>query len=359
MKILDELMHSLCDVQYGFPDKKGGNLLLSDPKKYDREFFDFYYLQTPSELVKNKCGVCWDFVEFERDFLEKRGIAVWTYFICTYDGGNLPSHTFLVVKEDQQFYYFEYSWNKYRGIYKYSSLKELLLDVKKNFIESHSSSPDAYTFVYLYSKPKSHLSCIEFYQHAEKGCLQKLNSPLYFYHLANKNAFLENGLYSLQYMYDHQLFDLFDKSVEKYKHRIVGEWKTKYYQRDVSSLTREEVIDALNSFRGEYGSRYIYFFRYPPKKSLGDRMSRILEDKVIYRINICDEEVQRCIKDIFYGYHEGELLDHNYYKKVTEKEYFSSYDDTIEMNFSKINHIAIAFQDDFCPLSFLEQEKEY
>lgn len=62
--------------------------------------------------------------------------------------------------------------------------------------------------------------------------------------------------------YDHQLFD---KSVEKYKHRIGGEWKIKYYQRDVSSLTREEV--------------------------------------------------QRCIKDIFYGYHEVKLLDHNYYKK--------------------------------------------
>jgi len=361
MKILNELIEVMKPFQYGFPDQDGSNMIESNPLKYDRDFARFYYLQTPEELALSQCGVCWDQVEFERDFLEKRGVSVETYFVCTYDGDNLPSHTFLVVEENHQFYWFEHSWGEYKGICKYDSLKNLLSDVKKKFIDSHSASLDAYTFVYRYDKPQFHISCMDFYKHAERGSLMKLNEPFYFYHLVPKDASITTGLYSLAYMYRHKLFDLFDKATEKYRARIVGEWNTKYRGRNETSLTREEIMDALISFRGEYGSEYIYFFRYPPKKSLGERMAKILENKIILRINIQDEEVQKGIQDIFYGYEgscsDGKLLDKEYYLNVGEEEYFSKYDDSLEMNFVTLNHIAISFQDEFCPITFLEQEK--
>jgi len=361
MQILDELMEVMNPFRYGFPNQDGSNMIETDFLKYDREFDQFYYLQTPLELTLSQCGVCWDQVEFERDFLEKRGVSVGTYFICTYDGDNLPSHTFLVLEEDEKFYWFEHSWGKYQGIHAYSSLKELLLDVKKKFIQSHSASKGAYTFVYRYTKPEAHISCLDFYHHAEAGTLMKLNEPLYFYHLVDRNASFRDGLYSLAYMYRHQLFDLFDQSVEKYRARIALEWHTPYQGRDASSLTRREILDALKSFRGEFGASYIYFFRYPPKRKLGTRMAHILENKVILRINTHDEEVERHIKDIFYGYEgshrDGKILDEEYYENVTEEEYFSTYDDEAELNFSGLNHIAIAFQDDFCPFRFLEEEK--
>ncbi len=363
MKVLHDLMDVMRPIRYGFPDQDGFNLLESDPEKYDREFCDFYYLQTPSELAESQCGVCWDQAEFERDFLEKRGVSSQTYFICTYDGDHLPSHTFLVVEEKNKFYWFEHSWGIYQGIYEYASLKELLLDVKQKFLDSHETSQDAYTFVYLYDKPSFHIDCDSFYAYVEKGQLMKLNAPLYFYHLVDKNANLEKGLYSLQYMYRHQLFDLFDKSVEKYKSRIVSSFHIPKYQgRDENSLSREEILDALSIFRGEFGPSYLYFFRYPPQKSLGNRMAEVLEKKDIYRININDEEVERNIKDIFYGYEgshsDGVCLDQAYYEIVSEEEYFSKYDDTLDMNFRTLNHIAVAFLDDFCPISFLEKEKE-
>ena len=47
--------------------------------------------------------------------------------------------------------------------------------------------------------------------------------------------------------------------------------------------------------------------------------------------------------------------DKKYYEEVSCKEYFSMYDDSLGMNFSTINHIAIVFKDDYCPIEFLEK----
>ena len=86
--------------------------------------------------------------------------------------------------------------------------------------------------------------------------------PLYFYHLVNKDADLSIGLLSLKYMYDHGLYEEFDKYTDKYKYRIVNSWQIeKYAGRKEESLTREEILDALNIFRGAEGTNYIYFFK--------------------------------------------------------------------------------------------------
>lgn len=182
--------------------------------------------------------------------------------------------------------------------------------------------------------------------------------PLYFYHVVDKNADLSSGLLSLKYMYDHKMFELFDKNVEKYKDRIVNFWNIPKY-KGKKELTREEYLDGLKTFRGAYGDRYIYFFRFPPKKELGPRMEELLKHKAIVRIDTNDERVQEKIDDIFYGFDmshsDNKLLDRTYYENITEEEYFSKYDDTLQMNFATLNHIGIAFRDGYCPKEFLER----
>ena len=217
-----------------------------------------------------------------------------------------------------------------------------------------------FTFIYKYEQPNYHITCADYYKYCEQGILMKLNEPLYFYHVVNKSADLSVGLLSLKYMYDHNMFSLFDKYTDKYRNRIVNDWHIdKYSNRDSLSLTREEILDGLELFRGVYGPSYIYFFKYPLTKKLGSKIEKLLIEKDIYRININDEEIQRKIKDIFYGYwnsnSDNELLNKKYYEKVTKKEYFSQYNDNLEMNFSTLNHIAIAFNDDYCPITFLEK----
>ncbi len=352
---VNEIMNIMENITYGFKNKNGDNILDIDPDWN----FDEYYLQTPDELLRKKCGVCFDQVELERKLFKNKNIDFKTYFICTYDGDMLPSHTFLVYQDKDKYCWFEHSWGRYRGIHKYNTNLELLLDVKDKFRSEHTYvSGEAYTFIHEYSKPKSHISCTEFYRYMETQKLIKLNSPLYFYHLVNKDANINPGLISLQYMYNKKMYDLFDKSVLKYKERIINDWNINKY-KGKESLSREDYIDALNIFRGHHGSNYIYFFRYPLYKKLGSKINELSKYKDIYRININDEELQKRILDIFYGFDmsnsDNKMLDKKYYENVTKNEYFSNYDDNEEMNFSKLNHIAISFSGCYCPKKFLEK----
>lgn len=188
--------------------------------------------------------------------------------------------------------------------------------------------------------------------------INKLNEPLYFYHLVNKNIDISKGLFSLKYMFDHELFDLFDVNVSKYKERIVNYWNIEKY-KNRKELSREEYIDALNIFRGQYGASYIYFFKFPPYKELGNNMEKILENKDIYRININDEKVRNHIIDIFYGYHmsnsDNVLLNKSYYENITKNEYFKNYNDNKKPIFASLNHIGIVFRDDYCPIDLIEK----
>ncbi len=355
LKELDELMR---EINYGVPNEQNENLL--DLMDEDEAFNKYYRLQTPEELLQSKLAVCWDQVELEREFLTKKKIDTKTFFICTYDNDNIPSHTFITFKDGEKIYWYEHSWFENKSTHEYNTLKELLKDVKQKFIESHETNLDAPTLIYEYTTPPIHLNCEEFYKFAETGKLMKVNEPLYFYHLVPKNTELNPGILSLQYMYDNKMYDLFDKYTEKYKTRIVNTWNIeKYKGRKEETLTRKEIIDALKIFRGEYGASYIYFFKFPPKSSLGPKMKEILNYKDIYRININDEEIILKMKDIFYGFKNSnsdeEILTKSYYENITEEEYFNNYDDTLEMNYSTLSHISIAFESDYCPSSFIEK----
>lgn len=352
---VNEIMKIMENITYGFKNSVGENILDINPN-WD---FSFYYLQTPDELIRTKCGVCFDQVELERKLFKEKNINFKTYFIYISDGDMMPSHTFLVYKDNDTYCWFEHSWGMHKGIHKYKSELELLLDVKKKFFLSHSYvSEDANLFVYEYAKPKSHISCTEFYQYMETQKLIKLNEPLYFYHLVDKKVNMKNGLISLQYMHNNKMYDLFDKYVLKYKDRITNDWNIEKYAGK-KTLTREEYIDALKIYRGIEGANYIYFFKYPLYKKLGNKINELAKNKDIYRININDEELQKRILDIFYGFDmsnsDNKVLNKKYYEIITKEKYFEKYDDNEKMNFSKLNHIGISFKDGNCPLKYLEK----
>lgn len=81
----------------------------------------------------------------------------------------LPSHTFLIYQENNNYYWFEHSWNKYKGIHKYKTKEELLLDVKNKFInENNYVSKSANFYIYGYKKPHYHIKCMDFYNYITK-----------------------------------------------------------------------------------------------------------------------------------------------------------------------------------------------
>ncbi len=160
-------MAMMQDIEYGFKDELGNNLI-NDLEKWDNEFNNFYYLQTPEELLKTKCGVCWDQVELERKLFQDENIACQTYFIFMVDNDMLPSHTFLTFQDNNKYYWFEHSWGVYQGIHEYNTKEELLKDVISKFKADHEEvASSAPLYLYEYVKPQDHLTCDEFYQYIE------------------------------------------------------------------------------------------------------------------------------------------------------------------------------------------------
>ena len=155
---LEEVMNLLSDIKYGYMNNAGNGCYSFDT------FDDDYVLQSYKDMLKTKTGVCFDQVELERHYLYNRDIT--SYFICYY-GEFLQSHTFLVVKENNKYIWFEHAWEKYRGIYEYNSLDELLNDVKNKFMNEYNILDKDKILLKSYSKPKSGINLSEYFKWVE------------------------------------------------------------------------------------------------------------------------------------------------------------------------------------------------
>lgn len=154
------------DIEYGWVDKNNHKYSIIDDT-----FSNKFILQSPSEVIKNKVGVCWEQVELERYYFNSHNSNVKTYFIVYDDGNKCPTHTFLTYEKNNKFYWFEHSWERFRGIHEYNSLNELLDDVKEKFIKYELSDKCVLKnlMLYEYKKPKYHISVQEFYNHCNNS----------------------------------------------------------------------------------------------------------------------------------------------------------------------------------------------
>lgn len=160
-----EVMELMKDIKYGWIDK--------DNNKYIDDFELFsekYILQSPTEIIKNKVGVCWDQVELERYYFKSNDWNIKTFFLIHYDGDKSPTHTFLTFEKDNKHYWFEHSWGTFVGIHEYNTEKELLLDIKNKFIKNDLNNyiPE-HLDLHQYKKPKYHISVQDFFNHCDSG----------------------------------------------------------------------------------------------------------------------------------------------------------------------------------------------
>lgn len=168
-----EIMGLMNEINYGWIDKKS-----KLHKEVNNLFSDNYILQTPKEVVKNKVGICWDQVELERYYFKNNDWNIKTYFIVHYDNDKCPTHTFLTYRKNDKIFWIEHSWEMFRGIHQYSSIKELLIDVRNKFVENEldNSYNQNNLVIYEYRKPKFHISVQQFYKHCESGFSIDLNN---------------------------------------------------------------------------------------------------------------------------------------------------------------------------------------
>ena len=162
----NEIMNLMNNIDYGWIDKSGKQY-----KVVNELFSDNYVLQSPKEIIKSKLGVCWDQVELERYYFNSMDLNIKTYFLCHYDNQKCPSHTFLIYENNSKVYWFEHSWEQYKGVHQYDTLKELLVDVRNKFIETelNNNYDKKNLMLYEYDKPKYRISVKEFYKHCESN----------------------------------------------------------------------------------------------------------------------------------------------------------------------------------------------
>lgn len=167
-----EITNLMKEIKYGWIDKNNNKYTI-----VNEDFSNHYILQSPKEVIKTKLGVCWDQVELERYYFKGNDWNVKTYFLVHYGNDKCPTHTFLTFEKNNKHYWFEHSWEKFRGIHEYNSINELLLDVRKKFIsyELNNQYEKSNLVLREYKKPKYHISVQEFYKHCEKGKVIDLN----------------------------------------------------------------------------------------------------------------------------------------------------------------------------------------
>lgn len=176
--------------------------------------------------------------------------------------------------------------------------------------------------------------------------LFKISTFRFFFHLLPKGSSTQGGIKSLEWYYWNDR-KMFRKYSEKYINRLCGGWGI-YPENRINDLSDEEIFNGINQFRNsKSGCNQIYLFRYPPYKSLGPKMKKILETRDLYVINI-DNKVLRSKIVIDWGYENsftgGTPLTEDYYRSITKEEYFSKYTES-ESNrllFSYLNHISIS-----------------
>lgn len=85
----------------------------------DDAFTDNFRLLSPTEFEKYKGGVCWDYVVYEAYYFNKHfsDIPYSVYFEVLDNKADCPTHTFLIFRYDNKYYWFESSWKPMCGIY--------------------------------------------------------------------------------------------------------------------------------------------------------------------------------------------------------------------------------------------------
>lgn len=178
----NELLNFMSNnIEYGYLSKTGKLYHTSD-KDYDSKWFSEYKLQNVKELLNNHCGNCWDQVELEREWFTNHNYEIKTIYEMVelnYEN-NYPTHSFLIYKDNNKYYWFENSDYNNRGIHTFDNFDELIKYQYNKYLELlkelNIKSNEVNNIVLKeFNKPKSGITASEYIEHVMKSKTIKLN----------------------------------------------------------------------------------------------------------------------------------------------------------------------------------------
>jgi len=146
------------NIQYGYLGKD--NIIRQEINGL--EFYNNYVLQSPEELLKNKYGICWDQVELQRLVFDYLKIDNYVIYMIQNLPPNYPTHSYSVIKQNNQFYWFENSWLQFQGIHgPFDSLKIIINLVHQNAVKIDNKIEKDWSYGLL-KKPQYGIGCQEY-----------------------------------------------------------------------------------------------------------------------------------------------------------------------------------------------------
>lgn len=183
------------NIKYGFSDENGkvyGEWDSNSSSDFQTNFSSKYRLLSPSNLIKNKYGVCWDQVELERDWFKRHNYECKTFFIWFYfkEKNNYITHTYLVYRDkiSNKYCYFENSDFKNMGIHEFDSYKDAIEYQRLKHISFNKECGNIINDEIL-----SHLEIYDF-DAPKYGC----SVDEYFSHILNSKIIYENNKYDME-----------------------------------------------------------------------------------------------------------------------------------------------------------------
>ena len=154
-------------INYGFTYQ---DQVFLESEDFGKQMDKFWKLKTGNDLLDSGYGVCWDLSEFEREWFEKLKITSECFFFMAFlsrnEGG--ATHTFLLYEKDANWFWFEFSWEMHRGIWKYESKESALADIIEKFCQCYNKGCHQVE-VYRTRKAKAGLNTFEFVEHCLSG----------------------------------------------------------------------------------------------------------------------------------------------------------------------------------------------
>ena len=185
----EELLNFMSNkINYGYLGKNG-KIYHYDDDNFNLDWYEQYILENKDDILENLYGNCWDQVELERGWFLKKGYEIKTFFeMVKLDYENeYPTHSFLVYKDNDYWYWFENSDFNEKGIHKFNTLEELLKYQYKKYVEflitlNITNEEIGKIIVTDFEKPKEHISAKEYLNHV-------IGSKKIIFHKNKRNEF--------------------------------------------------------------------------------------------------------------------------------------------------------------------------
>jgi len=160
------------NIKYGFVNKNGKKYFEQN-EEWSRDWYNECIVQSGEGLLQTNCGTCWDQVELARKWFSEHGYKFKTIFMWfgIQEPSDYPTHTFLAFNKDNKWYWFEHSFEAYKGIFEFSSLAILIDDVKSKLfkfaIDSGVATGKDESLIksYEYKKPERNLGVNDYLNH--------------------------------------------------------------------------------------------------------------------------------------------------------------------------------------------------